>query len=109
MRCSTASATMVGRELRQDHGTLFPKPVTPPISENRLEKIFGTTRSSSPEGYSTRTSKSVEENEEREWVEQDEPGVYITIRATASGGRELLTVRLTFLKMFCFSLYVMDL
>jgi hypothetical protein len=30
---------------------------------------------------------------ETEWVEQDEPGVYITIRALPGGSRELRRVR----------------
>lgn len=44
-------------------------------------------------GHSARTSGSAEDDLEREWVEQDEPGVYITIRALAGGGRELRRVR----------------
>lgn len=33
---------------------------------------------------------------ETEWVEQDEPGVYITIKALATGARELRRVRFRF-------------
>lgn len=33
---------------------------------------------------------------ETEWVEQDEPGVYITIRALPDGRRELKRVRFRF-------------
>lgn len=32
-------------------------------------------------------------DQEREWVEEDEPGVYITIRALPGGVRELRRVR----------------
>jgi Transcription factor regulating root and shoot growth via Pin3 len=32
-------------------------------------------------------------DQEREWVEEDEPGVYITIRALPGGIRELRRVR----------------
>lgn len=35
---------------------------------------------------------------ESEWVEQDEPGVYITIRQLADGTRELRRVRFRYLK-----------
>ncbi|CAA7400789.1 unnamed protein product [Spirodela intermedia] len=52
--------------------------------------------SSSPEdGRSGELSVSVSNasDQEREWVEQDEPGVYITIRALPGGIRELRRVR----------------
>lgn len=36
--------------------------------------------------------------QETEWVEQDEPGVYITIRALPDGTRELRRVRFRYKK-----------
>jgi hypothetical protein len=66
-------------------------------------------------GASVRTSSSPEEvdgsgelsasvsnasDEEREWVEEDEPGVYITIRALPGSIRELRRVRFRF-AVFC--------
>lgn len=47
-------------------------------------------------------------DQEREWVQQDEPGVYLTIRAHPGGIRELRRVRfrLTFsLSSFYYHLY----
>ncbi|KVH92956.1 Brevis radix-like domain-containing protein [Cynara cardunculus var. scolymus] len=50
--------------------------------------------SSSREGdHSGELSMSNASDMETEWVEQDEPGVYITIRAVAGGNRELRRVR----------------
>ncbi|XP_071716293.1 protein Brevis radix-like 2 [Rutidosis leptorrhynchoides] len=50
--------------------------------------------SSSREGdYSGELSMSNASDVETEWVEQDEPGVYITVRALPGGNRELRRVR----------------
>lgn len=40
---------------------------------------------------------------ESEWVEQDEPGVYITIRQLVDGTRELRRVRFRYLKISTFA------
>lgn len=51
------------------------------------------TSSSSEEDHSDELSISNASDMETEWVEQDEPGVYITIRALPGGTRELRRVR----------------
>lgn len=43
--------------------------------------------------HSGELSASIASDVETEWVEQDEPGVYITIRALPNGSRELRRVR----------------
>uniref|UniRef100_A0A1J3IPS2 Protein Brevis radix-like 3 n=1 Tax=Noccaea caerulescens TaxID=107243 RepID=A0A1J3IPS2_NOCCA len=52
----------------------------------------GSARSSSVDG-SEEVSVSNASDVETEWVEQDEPGIYITIRALPDGNRELRRVR----------------
>lgn len=56
--------------------------------------------SSSPEEIDRSGELSVSvsnaSDQEREWVEEDEPGVYITIRALPGGIRELRRVRFRF-------------
>jgi hypothetical protein len=56
--------------------------------------------SSSPEEVDRSGELSVSvsnaSDQEREWVEEDEPGVYITIRALPGGIRELRRVRFRF-------------
>ncbi|XP_010542404.1 PREDICTED: protein Brevis radix-like 3 [Tarenaya hassleriana] len=61
---------------------------TPKLSSNKTEtsSVDGSVRSSS---YTCDASEDME----TEWVEQDEPGVYITIRALPDGSRELRRVR----------------
>lgn len=71
----------------------------------KLSSISGTKTETSSMDASRRTSSSRDvdrsgelsisnaSNLETEWVEQDEPGVYITIRALAGGARELRRVR----------------
>ncbi|KAM7252170.1 hypothetical protein ACFE04_024053 [Oxalis oulophora] len=60
---------------------------------------YGGTQPSSMDASRTTTSSrdepsmSVSSEVENEWVEQDEPGVYITIRQLADGTRELRRVR----------------
>lgn len=64
-------------------------------AKTETSSIDGSARtSSSREGdRSGELSVSNASDMEGEWVEQDEPGVYITIRALPSGGRELRRVR----------------
>ncbi|XP_061364027.1 protein Brevis radix-like 2 [Gastrolobium bilobum] len=91
-----------------DHHQMQPHPcyVTSGLASTpKLSNISGTkTERSSIEG-SVRTSSSGEGDHsgelsvsnasdmETEWVEQDEPGVYITIRSLPGGARELRRVR----------------
>lgn len=77
-------------------------------STPKLSSISGAKTETSSMDASIRTSSSPEEadrsdelsvsfsnasDQETEWVEQDEPGVYITIRALPNGIRELRRVR----------------
>lgn len=77
-------------------------------STPKLSSISGAKTETSSMDASVRTSSSPEEadrsgelsvsmsnasDQEREWVEEDEPGVYITIRALPGGFRELRRVR----------------
>ncbi|RLN03310.1 protein Brevis radix-like 1 [Panicum miliaceum] len=77
-------------------------------STPKLSSISGAKTETSSVDASVRTSSSPEEvdqsgelsasvsnasDQEREWVEEDEPGVYITIRALPGGIRELRRVR----------------
>ncbi|GJM98671.1 hypothetical protein PR202_ga15700 [Eleusine coracana subsp. coracana] len=77
-------------------------------STPKLSSISGAKTETSSIDASMRTSSSPEEidrsgelsvsisnasDQEREWVEEDEPGVYITIRALPGGIRELRRVR----------------
>ncbi|XP_065869375.1 protein Brevis radix-like 2 [Euphorbia lathyris] len=76
-----------------------------PSSTPKLSSISGTKTEASSIGESGRSSSSREADHsgelsisnasdmETEWVEQDEPGVYITIRALPGGTRELRRVR----------------
>ncbi|KAL9995043.1 putative brevis radix (BRX) domain, protein BREVIS RADIX [Helianthus debilis subsp. tardiflorus] len=71
----------------------------------KLSSVSGTTTETSSVDASIRTSSSREADRsgelsisnvsdtENEWVEQDEPGVYITIKALPGGLRELKRVR----------------
>ncbi|OEL24258.1 Protein Brevis radix-like 1 [Dichanthelium oligosanthes] len=80
-------------------------------STPKLSSISGAKTEISSVDASVRTSSSPEEvdpsgelsasvsnasDQEREWVEEDEPGVYITIRALPGGIRELRRVRFRF-------------
>ncbi|KAJ1268780.1 hypothetical protein BS78_07G160100 [Paspalum vaginatum] len=77
-------------------------------STPKLSSISGAKTETSSVDASVRTSSSPEEvdhsgelsasvsnasDQEREWIEEDEPGVYITIRALPGGIRELRRVR----------------
>jgi len=57
------------------------------------------TSSSEEEDHSGELSISNASDMETEWVEQDEPGVYITIRALPGGTRELRRVRFRFVEI----------
>lgn len=67
------------------------------VSAAKVEtsSIDASARSSSSReiDYSGELSVSNASDLETEWVEQDEPGVYITIRTLPSGARELRRVR----------------
>jgi len=80
-------------------------------STPKLSSISGAKTETSSMDASMRTSSSPEEvdrsgelsvsisnasDQEREWIEEDEPGVYITIRALPGGIRELRRVRFRF-------------
>lgn len=92
-------------------------------STPKLSSLSGAkTETSSVDHASIRTSSSREADRsgdisisnasdlETEWVEQDEPGVYITIRALADGRRELRRVRfrlaLSLFKIFSLCKYL---
>ncbi|KAM7513022.1 hypothetical protein LguiB_011897 [Lonicera macranthoides] len=94
-----------------DHHPMQPRfnyDSTGPTATPKLSSISGAKTETSSMDASIRTSSSREADRsgeisisnasdlEAEWVEQDEPGVYITIRALASGGRELRRVRFSF-------------
>lgn len=70
---------------------------TPKLSSisgvNESSSIDGSVRTSSEADRSGEFSVSNASDMETEWVEQDEPGVYITIRALPGGTRELRRVR----------------
>lgn len=77
----------------------------------KLSSISGAKTETSSIDASRRTSSSREADRsgelsisnvsdiENEWVEQDEPGVYITIKALPGGSRELKRVRFRFVDM----------
>lgn len=62
-------------------------------SKTETSSIDGSARTSSEADRSGELSMSNASDMESEWVEQDEPGVYITIRALPGGLRELRRVR----------------
>lgn len=61
--------------------------------KTETSSIDGSVRTSSEADRSGEFSISNASDMETEWVEQDEPGVYITIRALPGGARELRRVR----------------
>lgn len=85
-------------------------------STPKLSSISGAKTETSSIDASIRTSSSRDADRsgelsvsnasdlETEWVEQDEPGVYITIRVLPGGKRELRRVR--FRLVFCVSTYI---
>ncbi|KAM7254499.1 hypothetical protein ACFE04_003879 [Oxalis oulophora] len=80
-----------------DSGGLASTPKLSSISGAKTEtsSVGGSVRSSSSRepDHSGELSISNASDVESEWVEQDEPGVYITIRALPGGARELRRVR----------------
>ncbi|KAL0424967.1 UNVERIFIED_CONTAM: protein Brevis radix-like 2 [Sesamum radiatum] len=80
-----------------DSGGLNSTPKLSSISAAKTEtsSIDGSARSSSSReiDHSGELSVSNASDLETEWVEQDEPGVYITVRALPGGARELRRVR----------------
>ncbi|KAL8235274.1 hypothetical protein R6Q59_021374 [Mikania micrantha] len=75
----------------------YPKHVTPALSSISGTKTetssLASARSSSSRECDDHSGELSASDLETEWVEQDEPGVYITIRALPSGNRELRRVR----------------
>ncbi|CAH8306151.1 unnamed protein product [Eruca vesicaria subsp. sativa] len=81
---------------RYDSTGLASTPKLSDISGTKTEEassIDGSARSSSADEGSEEVSVSNASDTETEWVEQDEPGIYITIRALPDGSRELKRVR----------------
>ncbi|CDY33082.1 BnaC06g06970D [Brassica napus] len=81
---------------RYDSAGLASTPKLSGISGNKTEASSidgGSARSSSADEGSEEVSVSNASDTEAEWVEQDEPGIYITIRALPDGSRELKRVR----------------
>lgn len=81
---------------RHDSNGVASTPTLSSISGAKTEtsSMASARSSSSREGdHSGELSMSNASDMETEWVEQDEPGVYITIRAVAGGNRELRRVR----------------
>lgn len=80
-----------------DSGGLNLTPKVSSVSAAKVEtsSIDASARSSSSReiDHSGELSVSNASDLETEWVEQDEPGVYITIRTLPSGARELRRVR----------------
>lgn len=75
-----------------------PKLSTISAAKTETSSIDASARSSSSREmeHSGELSMSNASDLESEWVEQDEPGVYITIRALPGGARELRRVRFRF-------------
>lgn len=81
---------------RYDSAGLASTPKLSGISGTKTETSSidgGSVRSSSADEGSEEVSVSNASDTETEWVEQDEPGIYITIRALPDGSRELKRVR----------------
>ncbi|KAK8676036.1 hypothetical protein V6N13_034090 [Hibiscus sabdariffa] len=80
-----------------DSAALASTPKLSSISGAKTDEssVDGSVRSSSSRevDYSREPSISNASDTETEWVEQDEPGVYLTIRALPGGSRELRRVR----------------
>ncbi|CAH2033517.1 unnamed protein product [Thlaspi arvense] len=79
---------------RDDSAALASTPKLSSIGGAKTEtsSVDGSARSSSAD-RSEEVSVSNASDMENEWVEQDEPGIYITIRALPDGTRELRRVR----------------
>ena len=50
-------------------------------------------------------SSKEEHDQDHEWVEEDEPGVYVTIRCTPTGSREIKRVKFRYLHLYSFSFF----
>lgn len=86
-------------------------------STPEISSISGAKTETSSVDASVRTSSSREADRsgeisvsngsglETEWVDEDEPGVYITIRALPGRKRELRRVRFRLVNSFCVKLY----
>lgn len=74
---------------------LTPKVSSVSAAKGETSSIDASARSSSSReiDHSGELSVGNASDLETEWVEQDEPGVYITIRTLPSGARELRRVR----------------
>ena len=88
-----------------DTGGLVSTPKISSISGTKTSVDASARTSSSREvDHSGELSVSNASDMETEWVEQDEPGVYITIRSLPGGTRELRRVRFRYVKciIMCF-------
>lgn len=65
----------------------------PKTERSSIDASVRTSSSEEEDDHSGELSISNASDMETEWVEQDEPGVYITIRALPGGTRELRRVR----------------
>lgn len=90
---------------RYDSAGLASTPKLSSISGAKTEtsSVDGSARTSSSRevDHSGELSVSNASDMETEWVEQDEPGVYITIRALPGGSRELRRVRFRYAVFSC--------
>ncbi|KAK8574654.1 hypothetical protein V6N12_062344 [Hibiscus sabdariffa] len=88
-----------------DSAALASTPKLSSISGAKTDEssVDGSVRSSSSRevDYSREPSISNASDTETEWVEQDEPGVYLTIRALPGGSRELRRVRFRACELSC--------
>lgn len=71
----------------------------PPVPDptERLLQRGGCGAASSPVEAS-RTTTSSRDEDATEWVEQDDPGVYVTVRQLPDGARELRRVKFRFVQ-----------
>lgn len=86
---------------RQESGA--DSPVTPPLQNMSLlpRGLYASRTSSSRyadrsddfQSSGNSSEQEQEQEQEQEWVEEDEPGVYVTIRCSPAGSREIRRVR----------------
>jgi hypothetical protein len=69
------------------------------VPKTERSSIDASVRTSSSEEEDHSGELSISNASDMEWVEQDEPGVYITIRALPGGTRELRRVRFRFVEI----------
>lgn len=60
----------------------------------KTEENISRNSSSSREGSTSNNPENESDNKVREWVVEDEPGVFVTIRSLSNGPNELLRVEL---------------